>query len=328
MNPNPHCYFELRKNSKQGNLNLAADMMRHLHTRQYLGKTVVLCERPAILLPNAHKQWLKLSRTIQHQRANTLNADKILKYTHTITHMQHMRFTTRSPLEAPEADVYFMASSSFDDLPTQCFNTYITATVRGQTATTLLAQLPEGALVVDYTPAAPWRELGALPKHILEERLGSEWQAAQAFLADYHVEPRQLFAGPMQNVEAMDDALDTLLGIAHQFLRVADSFNRALELARPLRLSKSVREQYDTFTLLAHRVQALSSAGFTQRFLETYNEDDTFFLYDSAALWRHGNLGFESLAEAITRHIAAGRRNLAAAIMQRAAQKQRLLQTI
>jgi hypothetical protein len=121
-----------------------------------------------------------------------------------------------------------------------------------------------------------------------------------------------LATGNIQDIEAMDDALDSLLGISHSFLQVANSFQHALETARPLRLNKETRRQYDAFSLLAHRVQALSLENFTQRFLETYNEDDTFFLYDSTKdlALRSG----ENIVETINYHLEAGRNNLAKAL--------------
>jgi len=64
--------------------------------------------------------------------------------------------------------------------------------------------------------------------------------------------------------------------------------------------------------LLAYRVQALSPGTFTQHFLETYNEDDTFFLYDSAK--KHLVQSGESLEEAFERHTRAQRHNLANAL--------------
>jgi len=112
----------------------------------------------------------------------------------------------------------------------------------------------------------------------------------------------------------MDDALDTLLSMSHRFLRIANEFQRALELARPLRIQRSLRQQYDALVLLAYRVQALSPGAYTQHFLESYNEDDTFFLYDSARHRKH-LFGSESLERAVLRHRAAGRERLAQAIM-------------
>ena len=105
------CYFELRTQAARGTDSMAADMMRHLHTRQYLGKTLVVSDDPFAILSIARKQWLRVSRAIQKQRASTLNADKILKHTHTITHMQHMRFTLKPPEEFPAGDVFFLHPS-------------------------------------------------------------------------------------------------------------------------------------------------------------------------------------------------------------------------
>jgi hypothetical protein len=83
-----------------------------------------------------------------------------------------------------------------------------------------------------------------------------------------------------------------------------------MELARPLRLKNKVRDAYDSLILLAHRVQALRPSAYSQHFLEMYNEDDTFFLYDAANTRKH-LIGTETLEEAYSRHTAAGRHNLA-----------------
>lgn len=70
--------------------------------------------------------------------------------------------------------------------------------------------------------------------------------------------------------------------------------------------------QYDVVILLAHRVQALSTSTYSQRFLESYNEDDTFFFYDRV---REHMLGSgETLAQAVARHQAYGRVRLAQAL--------------
>lgn len=313
------CYFELRGNVTKGNINLAADMMRHLHARQYLGKTVVVCEHPAIFLTATHKQWHKLSRTIQKQRASSVNADKILKYTRTITHMQHMRFSAKPPLDDPDASVYFLCKDRLDALPERCHSIYLATTLDKTVATAVLAQLPADALIVDYAHAAPWKELDVAPKKSLEAQVTASWKAVQTFLSERRINVSTLFDGALQNVEAMDDALDTLLVHSHTFLQVADVFHHALELARPLRVSKALRDQYDAVALLAHRVQALSTSGYTQRFLETYNEDDTFFLYDAGRKYlRREALSGESLSAAVTRHVKAGRHHLAHALRKHA----------
>jgi hypothetical protein len=308
------CYFELRKQSARGTDSIAADIMRHLHTRQYLGKAIIICDQPLPLLAASRKQWLKLTRSIQKQRSSTLNADKILKYTHTITRMQHMRFSHKTPLQDPEADIYFLDENHCQTMPAHCYSIYLLSDLAKETASTLIEQLPAESLVIDYGQHLSWASFGLQSKVVLEQQVRSEWQQVRHFLTSNSIDSDSLTNAEIHDIEIMDDALDTLLGRSHQFLRIANEFQRALELARPLRISRSQRQEYDSIVLLAYRVQALSPGTFTQHFLETYNEDDTFFLYDSAK--KHLVQSGESLEEAFERHTRAKRHHLANAVRQ------------
>jgi hypothetical protein len=303
-----NCYFELRKSTRSEG-SIAADTMRHLSTRQHLGKTVIICHQPSIMLSAARKQWLKLSRLLQKERSSTLNADKILKYTHAVTRMQRMYFSAKTPFERPEADVYFLAPEAAGMLPLNCWTVYLHCSLDMEAAAGIVSQLPEEALIVDYVLSTDWKRLGIKPKKSLETKVRIRWQEVQSLLAAYHIDINSLILDDSYDVENMDDALDTLLGgHAHEFMLAANNFQRALELARPLRLPKSVRIAYDSLILLAHRVQALMPGAFSKQFLEVYDEDDTFFLYDNT---RKRLLGTETLAQAFTRHTEAGRHHLA-----------------
>ncbi|HSX35500.1 MAG TPA: hypothetical protein VLH84_01040 [Patescibacteria group bacterium] len=312
------CYFELRRPGARGDGSIVADMMRHLHTRQYLGCALVFCAQSQATLSNARKQWLKLSRVVQKQRAQTLNADKIVKYTHTIAHMQHMVFSARPPLEEPGAEVYFAVPGS-TVVPLKCWSVYVLEPLQADQIDSLLAQLPGNALVVDYCHMPGWEQAGVLPKTELEAHVTSQWQRVDQFLRGSGIDCAQLTPGGNPNAENMDNALDTLLGESEPFLQLADQFQRALELARPLKINRQLRSEYDSFALLAHRVQALSPIAFSQRFLETYNEDDSFLAYEQAGDLRQ--VGLETAAQAIARHTAAGRLVLARAIRLRAQQR-------
>lgn len=305
------CFFELRKQSAKGTDSVAADIMRHLHARQHLGKAVIICDQPIPILAAARKQWLKLTRTIQRQRSSTLNADKILKYTHTITHMQHLRFTHKKPLDDPEADIYFIEPGECDLMPAHCYTIYMMTGLDAQTIRPVIEQIPSEALIVDYERSTSWASYGLQSKVFLEEQVNSEWRQVRQFIENRHIPVDSLLQADRHDVEILDDALDTLLGTSHQFLRIANEFQRTLELARPLRITQVLRKQYDTVVLLAYRVQALSPGAFTQRFLETYNEDDTFFLYD---LGRERTDSLTPVRELIELHSRAGRKNLATAL--------------
>lgn len=309
-------YFEWRISAARGSESIAADIARHIHSRQHLGKAVVICDQPVVMLSAARKQWLKLCRSIQKQRASTLNADKILKYTHTITKMQHMQFTSHSPLERPTADLYFMTLEEISQIPPRCITVYLLSKVDDTAGSQILEKVAHEALIVDYGHSGYWKQSGVQPKKVLEEDVKVQWERVKEFLAKYEITPQILIKDKAHNLETMDDALDILLNVSTTFIEVSNSFQHAMEIARPLRTTKELRLQYDAAALLAHRVQALSPGAFTQRFLEAYNEDDTFFLYDSL---RAEFLSYnEPLPQIIERHQKAGRPNLADALYKAA----------
>ncbi len=304
-------YFERRVSSARGTDSLAADIMRHMHARQHLGKVVIICDHPIVMLSACRKQWLKLSRTVQKQRAGTLNADKILKYTHTITRMQRMSFTSKPTMSVPDADVFCISPDHINTIPPHTLSIYLTTDLDTKQTTLLVNHLLPEALVIDYRHEAPWEEFKLKPKSVLEAQVKVQWAIVQEFFTKRGVVLDTLTQDDVPNIDCMDNALDLLLDASNKFLEIANNFHRALELARPLKIARPVRVEYDSLALLAHRVQALTPTAFTQRFLETYNEDDTFFLYDIGKNRYKG----ESLEETIMRHRKAKRFRLANALL-------------
>jgi hypothetical protein len=202
-------------------------------------------------------------------------------------------------------------------MPVHCWSIYLLCDIGAKTAQHMLQQVPAEALVVDYSQSMPGEMLGLRPKKVLEDRVNAQWQQVERFLHGHHIDLARLTEDDLHTMELMDDALDTLLGgHAHQFLQVATEFQRSLELARPLRLTKGQRSLYDMLVLLAHRVQSLTPGAFAHHFLEVYDENDTFFLYDPARGRR--TVSSETLAEAFARHTEAGRHNLAQSLQLQA----------
>jgi hypothetical protein len=238
-----------------------------------------------------------------------------------IAHMQHTIFSAKTPIENPAADVYFLKPSQIAIMPIHCWTVYVLTNIGEVNAKNMMRLLPVEALLVDYTQSPLWEHFGLQPKHILEQQVEQEWQRVCSFLKDCNISIAVISRDDMSDIDSIDNALDTLLGISHRFLQIANDFQRTLELARPLRINNELRRQYDSFILLAHRVQALSPGAFTQQFLEVYNEDDTFFLYDPVHEQRV--LDEQLLIETYTRHARAGRHNLAHAL--RLASERRIL---
>ncbi|HSX02903.1 MAG TPA: hypothetical protein VLI05_06360 [Candidatus Saccharimonadia bacterium] len=300
-------YLETRRRIHLEQTNLAADVMRHLHARQHLGTALIVCEEPAAMMALAHKQWLKIARILQRRRLTAISADDILKYTHTITHMQHMSFVTGPPHEEPGAQAYFVRPNQLRLLPANCLSVYLTTKLSVTDLAQLLDELPPASLLVDYLGQVQTGDFGLKAKAALETKLAATWQAVELFLEEHEVKIEQLAPASAGYADALDNALDILLD-TDEFLQLARTFQYALDLARPLRnASKPQRDCYDAFVLLAHHVQALTPGAAPAQFLKTY-ADDTFFLHDAQHRQPVGRL--------IAHHQEAGRYRLARALMQ------------
>lgn len=303
------CYFESRQVPDKI---LSIEIAKHLKFRQHLGKTIVICDRPSTLMGTARKQWLRLARQVQNERAGTINAERILRLTNTITHMHRMNFVAKTPMQAQNAHVYFVRPQDINDLilPVNTYSFYISCQVDTDLLNQCIEQLPSNAMVVDFTGTLKDNNAALLPKSKLESQIADCWKNVETFLMTHKINIQQLANRNSQQIEAINDALDVLLDVDYHFLQLASTFQHQVELAQPLALSIDLQRQYDVLMLLAHRVQTLNPSAFSTRF--THNlTDDTFFLHDIG-------LDFEEdilpLYETIEHHKKAGRNRLARAL--------------
>ena len=302
-------YLETRYSATGASL--ATDIAHHLQRRQHLGKAIIICDKPTIFMSMVRKQWFKIARSLQKERAGTINAEKILRLTNSITHMHNMTFVSKPPEQLPYAHAYFVSPEQLGRLllPLNTYSIYVTGDLAAPELAAALEQLPPDALLIDYTKSLANAPLQ--PKHLLEEQVREHWTQISNFLARYNI-TIEAFAHPgHQNTEATDDALDILLGVSHHFLQLASTFQHVFELAQPFMFPNIEQRQYDTVMLLAHRVQALNpTAHFSTQFTYNLAEDETFFLHDIGA-----EAGMASLlAHAVQRHREAGRTRLARAL--------------
>ena len=268
-------YLEIR------NLNLTsstvgADLARHLLSRQHLGKTVVICDKPIIEISVVRKYWLKLSRQLQRERASTLNAEKILQLTYDITHMQHMDFAAKPYPDSPRSDVFFISPDVLHQLPANCFSLYVLAAPQHDELWQVLAQLPDRALVVDYTHDPIMSSAPLLPKFRMEQLLPEAWQRVEQFLCQQRIDIHELAANA-QRADLIDGAIDVILNTSSQFLRIADEFLELVRLSQPLHVPSSQQQLYGLLALLDRRIYALSPGTLSQQFLQSLSDDDFGF---------------------------------------------------
>lgn len=283
---NPRQYYEIRSMPVLGPPTpVASDIARHLQSRQYLGMTVVVCNNPLSMLSAMRKQWLRLARNLQKQRASTLNAEEILRFTHTIMHMQHLQFSAQAPSAQTEAHIFFATPGEITSLPPGCVSLYITAAPRAAQLQEWVHMLSNNGLVVDYKGSLGLEKLNLSPKKDLEDHMREDWIALKAFMAANHVAVESLVSGTTIRHDVLDDALDAMLATGNEFLRRAAEFQHILSLSQPLKHEPLGQlKQFEAVMRLAHRVQSLTPGAFGNFLANTFGDRhaDSFFLRDAA----------------------------------------------
>jgi hypothetical protein len=141
-------YVEERNLADVGTL--SHDIAHHLYVRQLQGSAVVIAEEPFLLLRVVRKQWLKLTKLVQRERARTLDAVRIAELTRETQVMNEHQFATASPVEAPNANVYFLSPTQVDEVLPSCHTIYITCPLNADAMESLKSRLFKGGLLVLY----------------------------------------------------------------------------------------------------------------------------------------------------------------------------------
>src|SRR6266496_6851453 len=271
-------YLEVRTITS-AHLTAGADLARHLLARQHLGKVVIVCDKPLITMSVVRKYLFRLTRSLQKERSSTLNAERILQLTYDITHMQRMEFVARPFPEAPEADVFFLDNDQLSLLPPRCYSLYLLAESSKKQLQAAVAQLPQNALVIDYSHSQVVIAASLLPKHELEAQLAREWQRVESFLRGHAIElrPTTEYTEPILYA---DELLDEILDVSNSFLRVSDAFLELLRLCQPLDVPSVDQRRYNLIASLNRRVYALTPGTFSQQFISVHDDDSA--LHDRA----------------------------------------------
>lgn len=279
-------YYELRTISNKPSTTVGAEIARHLAVRQDLGTAVVVTKCPHSLISVVRKTWLHLARQLQKQRAGTLNPEEILRLTHTIMHMQRMKFVPKPPSQVPDAQVYFVEPEKLDSMPPSCYTLYLCDPLSEDSLTRAIDAMPHSGMVVNFDVGMPLSPLGLRPKSELEGLVLKDWHNMVSLLSNRHINPAQLLGNNPTQPQMTDDALDLLLNHSHEFLQAANSLRHYIHLALPLaNISADQQQMFDAIMRLAHRVQALSPQGYDNYLIRTFGEDkddylDSYFLRD------------------------------------------------
>lgn len=304
--PQARHYLEVRPARRTMNDGLASDLAKHLHTRQHLGAAVIVTGEPLKLLAVVRKQWFKLARQLQRERAGTVNAQKILHLTYAVTRMHNLTFVAKTPEQRPDASVFFVRAKQLRNAPPRCYSLYLTEAVEAEHLNQYLYDLPGSSLVVDYVNAtARLAELFS-SKEALNEQVHNRWRHVLDFLRQLQIDITTLAQKAGAKPSSLDEAIDSLLDYSDDFLRVAGFFQHAFQLAQPLEPPRDIQREYNTLTLLAHRVQTLHT-GKLSEYLDSIVADNSFFLRHPGGVDRNRQ---GELAMVLAYHKKAGHRRI------------------
>lgn len=124
------------------------DLARHMFTRMYCGKIVIVSDRPQATNAALRKQWLKLMRKVSKERSSTLNAARMLCLSDMIAKMASIKFTTVWP-DDWEADVFIVDVERLLRWAPECRTIYITCDMPREQLHIITALMRKGSLVVE-----------------------------------------------------------------------------------------------------------------------------------------------------------------------------------
>lgn len=124
------------------------DLARHLYTRMYYGKVVIVADKPSSVISALRKQWLKLARKVQKERASTINATRVKELSGIISYMHSLDFTTHYPPDDYPGDVYIATVDEVLRWPPQCRTMYVTFEIGLEKQHMITAWMPPGSLIV------------------------------------------------------------------------------------------------------------------------------------------------------------------------------------
>ncbi|HZM63756.1 MAG TPA: hypothetical protein VFB59_01335 [Candidatus Saccharimonadales bacterium] len=128
---------------------LSWDIARHLYGRQLQGTVVILTDNPTGLHAALAKQWRRLGRAVQRERAATLDAVLIQELTRTLSRMQNLTFSTQSPFDEL-ADVYILDKEHLNVVPRGTHTFYATEVMDDEQLKDIGEAVAYNGLVVTY----------------------------------------------------------------------------------------------------------------------------------------------------------------------------------
>ena len=132
------------------NRSLSRDLAYHIQSRYNCGKIAVVTDNPVALLSSVRKQWLRLIRLTERERASTLDSQRKYELDQDIWRMRNINFTAQDPSNDPIAFISFATVEQFRLFPPLCSTLYIVGAIETIDKHMLTGWMPQNGVVVIY----------------------------------------------------------------------------------------------------------------------------------------------------------------------------------
>jgi hypothetical protein len=129
---------------------LSVDLAYHISRRRHQGTVAVVASSPRALMSSVRKQWLRLIRLAQREKASTLNRQRKDNLDEVIRTMQTICFTAKDPAGDSSAYVSFAPVERFIAAPPMGATLYIVEPVTKPELYMLASWMRPGGMVVVY----------------------------------------------------------------------------------------------------------------------------------------------------------------------------------
>lgn len=110
----------------QNNQSITPDIARYIQRHSLYGKVAVVAENPRGFLSAIRKQWIRLERRVQIDRASTINTKRIGQLESTLRRMRKLKFKAEAPGFFLEADITIATANDFVQAAPDCKIVFVT----------------------------------------------------------------------------------------------------------------------------------------------------------------------------------------------------------
>lgn len=128
---------------------MSRDLAQQIAERSLYGRIVVAASNPISSLSAVRKQWMRIIRLVQIERARTLKTERIMQLTNEINRLRALKFGVGFADEA-DCRVLFATADDLARLAPACSTLFITYDFPREYLHLMTSWMPRSSLVVFY----------------------------------------------------------------------------------------------------------------------------------------------------------------------------------